>query len=68
VPPNPDLPKLRKKTEDRVKPADAVSATGLDALDEANDKWGALTEQMDGGNITVDLQIGESAVHILKKI
>lgn len=68
VEPSPDAPKLRKKTEERIAPADEKSARGYDALEAAADKLDALKQQVQDGNITVDLQVGDTAVHILRKI
>lgn len=66
--PNPEAPKLRKKTEERIAPADEKSARGYDALEAAADKLDALKQQVQDGHIQVDLQVGDTAVHLLKKI
>lgn len=67
VPANPDAPKLRKKTEDRVRPADEKSAHGYDVLEDAIFKIGELQKQIEDGNITVELQVGDTATHILRE-
>jgi hypothetical protein len=68
VPPNPEAPRLRKKTEERVAPADEKSARAYDALEAAAAKLDALKEQVEEGHIQVELQVGDTAVHLLKKI
>jgi hypothetical protein len=65
---NPDRPKLRKKTEDRIAPADEKSAQGYDAIERAGEIVDAFKEQIENGAITVQLEVSDTAVHKLKKI
>ncbi len=65
---NPDLPKLRKKTEERVAPADEKSARGYDAIERAGELVDAFKKQIEDGAVQVQIDVGESAVHILRKI
>ena len=67
VPANEDLPKLRKKTEDRVRPADEKSAHGYDLLEDAMAKMDELKHQIEGGHITVELQVGDTATHSIRE-
>jgi uncharacterized protein YaaN involved in tellurite resistance len=68
VPANPDAPKLRPKTERRIAVADEKSAQAYDELEAATEKFKALKQQMDDGNVQVVLELGDTAVHILRKI
>jgi hypothetical protein len=68
VEPNPDAPKLRKKTEERIGPADEKSARGYDAIERAGELVDAFKKQIQDGVVTVEIDVGESAVHILRKI
>jgi hypothetical protein len=68
VEPNPDIPKLRKKTEERIGPADEKSARGYDAIERAGELVDAFKKQIENGAVTVEIDVGESAVHILRKI
>ncbi len=65
---NPDLPKLRKKTEERIAPADEKSARGYDAIERAGELVDAFKNQVENGAITVQLEVSDTAVHKLKKI
>lgn len=67
VPENSDLPKLRKKTEDRVRPADEKSAFGYDQLEDAMAKIDDLKNQIEGGHITVELQVSDTATHVIRE-
>ncbi len=66
VPPNPDAPKLRPKTEKRIAEADATSAAGYDALDASREKIARLKSLIEGGQVQVILEVGDTAVHTLK--
>jgi hypothetical protein len=68
VEPNPDAPKLRKKTEERIAPADEKSARGYDAIERAGELVDAFKKKIQEGVVTVEIDVGESAVHILRKI
>lgn len=66
VPPNPDAPKLRPKTERRIAEADQKSAQGYDALDASREKIARLKSMIEGGEVQVILEVGDTAVHTLK--
>lgn len=68
VEPNPDAPKLRKKTEERIAPADEKSARGYDAIEKAGELVAAFKQQIEDGQVVVQLEISDTAVHRLKKI
>ena len=68
MPPNPDAPKLRAKTETRIALADEKSAQAYDELEAAKEKIAQLANLIDSGEVKVQLEIGETAVHALKKI
>lgn len=68
VEPNPDVPKLRRKTEERLAPADEKSAQGYDALERAGELVLKFKEKIDDGRVQVQLEVTDTAVHSLKKI
>jgi hypothetical protein len=68
VTPNPDKPKLRKKTEERIAPADEKSARGYDAIEKAGELVTAFKQQIEDGQVVVQMEISDTAVHRLKKI
>lgn len=68
VEPNPDAPKLRKKTEERIAPADEKSAQGYDAIERAAEIVDSFKQQIEDGAISVQLEVSDTAVHKLKKI
>lgn len=68
VVPNPEAPKLRKKTEERIAPADEKSARGYDAIEKAGELVEAFRQQIEDGQVVVQMEISDTAVHKLKKI
>lgn len=66
VPPNPDAPKLRARTEKKIAVADQKSAEGYDALDASREKIARLKSMIEGGQVQVVLEVGDTAVHTLK--
>lgn len=66
VPPNPDAPRLRPKTERKIAAADQKSAEGYDALDVSREKIARLKSMIEGGEVQVVLEVGDTAVHTLK--
>ncbi len=68
VEPNPEVPKLRKKTEERIGPADEKSAQGYDALERAGELALKFKERVDDGEVRMVLEITDTAVHSFKKI
>src|SRR5688572_19842451 len=67
VPPNPEAPKLRPSTEKRIAVADEKSAQAYDELDASRAKIALLKEMLDDGKVQVVLDIGDTAVHVLKE-
>ena len=68
IPPNPDAPKLGPKTGKRIALADEISAQAYDELDASRDKIAQLKQLMEEGQVLVELDIGDTAVHALKKL
>lgn len=52
VPPNPDAPKVRKATRALLAEADALSAEGYDAIEEAGEAVAELVRELDGDEDT----------------
>lgn len=68
VAPNPDKPRLPARVERRLAAADQASAAAYEASEDATAQLHAVAEAIKEGEVRLELEIGESIVHVLRSI
>jgi hypothetical protein len=63
VPPNPDAPRVGKSKAVRLAEADALSAEGYDAIEEAGEKVAALVREHEIAELVMDLADEDDQEH-----